>query len=94
MKNSFGQNHEALKSLLTDKLMSARPLYANKITVMNVLKVIITTNNLATIPSGRGARRLQIFQLNDKRCQDKVYFKNCMKTRLTIPRSLMISTHI
>ncbi|GMF47699.1 unnamed protein product [Phytophthora fragariaefolia] len=33
MKNSFGQNHEALKSLLTDKLMSVRPLYANKITV-------------------------------------------------------------
>ncbi|GMF28196.1 unnamed protein product [Phytophthora fragariaefolia] len=76
MKNSFGQNHEALKSLLTDKLMSARSLYANKITIKNVLEVIITTNNLATIPSGRGARRLQIFQLNDSRCQDKAYFKN------------------
>ncbi|GMF44062.1 unnamed protein product [Phytophthora fragariaefolia] len=39
IKNAFGQNHEDLKSLLTDKLMSACPLYANKITVKNVLEL-------------------------------------------------------
>lgn len=76
MKSSFGQHHEAFKSFLTDKYLSARPLYANKITFRNVLEAVITTNNLATIPSGKGARRFQLFRLNDSRCQDKSYFGN------------------
>ncbi|GMF24246.1 unnamed protein product [Phytophthora lilii] len=85
MKSSFGQHHEAFKSFLTDKYMSARPLYANKITFRNVLEAVITTNNLATIPSGKGARRFQLFELNDGRCQDKAYFGNLYNKSINRP---------
>lgn len=74
-RNSFGHIFEAFKSLVTDPLMDIRPLYCSKIVIKNLVEMIITTNNLATIPSGNKARRIQIFGLSLARCQDNAYFE-------------------
>lgn len=76
MNSSFGRNFEAFKSFITDKMMDVRPLYCAKIIVRNLIETIIPSNNQATIPSGKEARRIQMFSLDNKYCQNKEYFKN------------------
>lgn len=73
-RSAFMKHHEAFKSLITDNTFDVRPLYGAKITVKNCLEVIITTNFINSIPTGKSARRFQMFRFSTKYLQNKEYF--------------------
>lgn len=76
MKNQFVKNHEAFKSFASDKYLDYRPLYGAKRVIRNLMEVVITTNNLNSMPTGKHARRLQLFKLSTKYMQNGEYFGN------------------
>lgn len=88
LKQQFGRNVEAFKSLVTDKYMDMRPLYGPKITLANLLEILIATNNLSTLPSGREARRLQLLEVSNKYMQDKIYFKQLYDGSINNPNAI------
>ena len=88
LKAQFKKYHEAFKSLATDKFFDYRPLYAAKRVIKNVLEIMITTNNLNSMPSGRSARRLQLFKISTKYKQDGKYFGALYETYINNPEAM------
>lgn len=63
-----------LKSLLTEKAITIRPLYHQAMTVPNLLHVMMASNNDWVVPAGPQARRYQVFDVSEARMQDAGYF--------------------
>ncbi|DAZ96828.1 TPA: LOW QUALITY PROTEIN: hypothetical protein N0F65_007089, partial [Lagenidium giganteum] len=65
---------EALKSFITDEYIAVRPLYANKMTVRNLVELIITSNNENILKTSTSGRRFTVAKLSSARKQDNAYF--------------------
>jgi len=88
MKSQFVKNHEAFKSFATDKFMDYRPLYGAKRVIRNLIEVAITTNNLNSMPTGKHARRLQLYKLSTKYMQNGEYFGNLYEKYIDNPDAM------
>ncbi|DAZ96723.1 TPA: hypothetical protein N0F65_011760 [Lagenidium giganteum] len=65
---------EALKSFITDEYIAVRPLYANKMTVRNLVELIITSNNENILKTSTSGRRFTVAKVSSVRKQDNAYF--------------------
>ena len=70
---------EALKSFITDDYIAVRPLYANKMTVKNLVELIITSNNENILKLPPKGRRFTVAKISTARLQDNDYFKALKK---------------
>ncbi|ETP23840.1 hypothetical protein F441_03091, partial [Phytophthora nicotianae CJ01A1] len=67
---------EALKTFITDDYIAVRPLYANKMTVRNLVELIMTTNNENILKTSVEGRRFTVAKVSSARKQDNSYFRN------------------
>jgi phage/plasmid-associated DNA primase len=66
---------EALKTFITDDYIAVRPLYANKMTVRNLVELIMTTNNENILKTSVEGRRFTVAKVSASRKQDNAYFR-------------------
>lgn len=66
---------EALKTFITDDYIAVRPLYANKMTVRNLVELIMTTNNENILKTSVEGRRFTVAKVSAARKQDNAYFR-------------------
>lgn len=67
---------EALKTFITYDYIAVRPLYANKMTVRNLVDLIVTTNNENILKTSVEGRRFTVAKVSSERKQDSSYFRN------------------
>ena len=63
-----------LKSLVTEKTITIRPLYVGAFQVRNMLHIMMASNNDWVVPAGHGARRYAVFKIGDAVVDDLEYF--------------------
>lgn len=67
---------EALKTFITDDYIAVRPLYANKMTVRNLVELIMTTNNENMLKASVEGRWFTVAKVSSARKQDNAYFRD------------------
>ncbi|GMF12766.1 unnamed protein product [Phytophthora lilii] len=67
---------EAVKTFITDDYIAVRPLHANKMTVRNLVELIMTTNNENILKTSVEGRRFTVARVSPTRKQDNSYFRN------------------
>jgi hypothetical protein len=73
-KIDYSSTIETLKSVITDRKMSCRPLYQEAITVDNYLELMISSNNRNIISLNEQTRRFTAINVSDHHKDDRVYF--------------------
>ncbi|GMF39093.1 unnamed protein product [Phytophthora lilii] len=66
---------EALKTFITDDYIAVRPLYANKMTVRNLVELIMTTNNENILKTSVEGIRFTVAKVSSARKQNNSYFR-------------------
>jgi hypothetical protein len=63
-----------LKSLITEKTITIEPKYFQPFQVLNVLHILMSSNNDWVVPAGHGSRRYAVYNVSSARVGDFDYF--------------------